>query len=171
MSRATREAVLRFVAAYPGAHAREVERRLGMSSRLAAYHLDALERDGLVERIQEPGYTRYVARSSLPRLTAQDLRFVCLMRRPPALRATELLLEHGEVAAGDVARLLGLAKPSVRYHLAMLEEARVAAVRAEGRQRWYRLRDPGWVRRALARFEPIPEAAEAFEAMWDDLLR
>ncbi|MCA1814637.1 MAG: MarR family transcriptional regulator [Halobacteriales archaeon] len=171
MNRQNREAVLRFVAAYPGAHAREVERRLGMSSRLAAYHLEALERDGLVERVEEEGYTRYVARSSLPRITPAELRFICLMRRPPALRATQLLLDHGEVQAGEVARLLELAKPSVRYHLAMLEEARVAKVRPDGRQRWYRLRDPGWVRRALTRFEPIPEEPEAFEAMWDDLLR
>jgi predicted transcriptional regulator len=170
MSRSTREAVLRFVEAFPGAHAREVERRLRMSSRLAAYHLDALERDGLVQRIEEAGFTRYVARTA-HRLGKEELRFVCLMRRAPALRAVELLLERGEVAAGDVAAELGLAKPSVRYHLAALEEAGIVAVRPDGRQRWYRVAQPAVVRRMLARFDAIPEHAEAFDAMWDDLLR
>ena len=168
--RRSREAVLRFVKAYPGAHAREVERRLGLSSRLATYHLRGLEREGLVDRIEEPGFTRYVARSALPRLTAAELRFVCLMRRGPALAATELLLRHGELTPTVIAEELGLAKASVRYHLAALEQARVAAVREEGRERWYRLRDAGQVRRALARFEAIPEEPEAFDRMWDDLL-
>jgi DNA-binding transcriptional ArsR family regulator len=171
MSRSTREAVLRFVAAFPGAHAREVERRLGMSNRLAAYHLAALERDGLVERIEEEGFTRFVALGAMPRLSRQDVRFVCLMRRAPALKATQLLLARREMTPGDVARALGLAKAGVRYHLAMLERGGIARIRPEGRQRWYRLADPGYVRRSLARFEAIPQEAEAFDAMWADLLR
>jgi predicted transcriptional regulator len=164
-----RDQVLAFVRAYPGVHVREVERRLGLSSRLAGYHLAALESEGIVERVQEKGYSRFLPRVTRPRWKAGDVAFLCLMRRTVAFRITLLLLSRGEMTQGDLARTLGLAKASTTYHLHLLEADRVVGFEARGRERWYSLRDPERVRGLLADFTPLPEDLDPFARVWQDL--
>src|SRR5690348_1509882 len=154
---ATRGTVLAFVRDYPGVHVREVERQLGLSNRLASYHLDALEKDGLVQRIAEKGYARFVPAATRPRWSGRDVAFVCLMRRGVAFRTVVLLLSQGEMTQGALARTLHLAKASTTYHLQLLEEAGVLDVEQRGRERWYRLADPAYVHGILADFHPLPE--------------
>ncbi|HEV8359787.1 MAG TPA: winged helix-turn-helix transcriptional regulator [Candidatus Thermoplasmatota archaeon] len=166
-----RSAILGFVERYPGVHVREVERQLGLSSKLAAYHVEALRDEGRIDVLRERGYTRLVARATARRLSQAEVAFICLMRRPPALHLVLLLLQEPELPQGELARRLRLAKASASYHLAALGEAGVVRGRSEGRQRLYRLSDPAWARRTLARFEPVPGDLDAFSAVWDDLLR
>lgn len=164
-----RRQVLAFVRDYPGVHVREVERRLGLSSRLASYHLAALEAEGEVQRVQEKGYARFVPAVHKPRWSARDIAFLCLMRRAPALRITVLLLARGEMTQGDLARTLGLAKASTTYHLQLLAAEGVVQVEVRGREHWSSLSDPDRVRGLLAQFTPLPDDLEPFERVWDDL--
>src|SRR5581483_2219332 len=85
-----RDQVLGFVLDYPGVHAREVERRLGLSERLASYHLLALEQEGLLRRLDQGGYARFYPQEAARRLTRKDFDFIGLMRRPPSLQITVL---------------------------------------------------------------------------------
>ena len=80
----------------------------------------------------------------------------------PVRRRIVELLAGGEIAAGDVGRVVqrefGISQPAVSQHLRVLREAGFATVRAEGTRRLYAL-DP----------EPIHEAAEwfsPFERFW-----
>lgn len=164
-----RDQVLAFVRTYPGVHVREVERRLHLSSKLASYHLSALEHDGLVERVQEKGYARFLARVTRPRWTPRDIAFLCLMRRAVAFRITLLLLAQDELTPGHLAKALDLAKASATYHLHLLEDDGVVRVTPRGRERWVRLADPARVRGLLADFTPLPEDLDPFAKVWDDL--
>lgn len=161
--------MLAFVARYPGVHAREVERQMGLADRLAAYHLDALAKEGALARVDEGGYARFFPREAA-RLSPRALSFVCLMRRPPALQIALLLLSEGELTPGAMSERLGLARPSVSYHLKALLQEEVLAVREEGRERRYALRDPAFVSRSLASFHPLPGDLDAFSSLWDDLI-
>lgn len=164
-----RSRVLELVRRYPGVHEREIERQLGLSSRLAAYHLESLVADGEVARVEARGYVRYLPAES--RLSAADVELLCMLRRTPVLQVLLFLLREGEATAGAISAALGLAKPSASYHLGALLDAEVLAVRPAGRERWYRVADPAFVRRALARFEPVPGELDAFASVWDDLTR
>lgn len=164
-----RDQVLAFVRDYPGVHAREVERRLHLSSKLAQYHLAALEQDGLLEQVVEKGYLRYLPRATRPRWRAPDIAFLCLMRRPVAFRITLLLLARGEATPSGLARDLRLAKPSTTYHLHQLEEAGLLEVEQRGRERWVALADPDRVRGLLADFTPLPDDLDPFAQVWSDL--
>jgi len=170
-ARDRRGAILAFIERYPGVHVREVERQLGLSNRLASYHLEALHAGGAVALLRERGHVRVVARNQAMLLPAAEVRFICMMRRGPALRIVLLLLEHRELRQGAIAEMLDLAKPSASYHLAGLLDAGVARARRDGRERFYRLADPTWVRAKLATFEPLPGERDAFTALWDDFLR
>jgi DNA-binding transcriptional ArsR family regulator len=48
-------------------------------------------------------------------------------------------LRDGECAVGDLVELLALSQPGVSKHLRILREARLVAVRADGKRRVYRL--------------------------------
>lgn len=164
-----RDQVLAFVRDYPGVHGREVERRLHLSSKLATYHLTALVGEGILDCVEEKGYSRYLPRVTKPRWTAREVAFLCLMRRPVAFRMTLLLLAHGEQTPGLLAKELDLAKPSATYHLQLLEDAGLVVVEPRGRQRWYRLADAERVRGLLAHFTPLPDDLDPFAQVWADL--
>ncbi|WP_353815925.1 ArsR/SmtB family transcription factor [Agromyces sp. SYSU T00266] len=80
----------------------------------------------------------------------------------PVRRRILELLADGELAAGDVGRIVqaefGISQPGVSQHLRVLRESGFASVRAEGTRRLYAL-DP----------EPLAEAAQwftPFERFW-----
>jgi predicted transcriptional regulator len=166
-----RALVLALVNRYPGIHGRRLERELGMSSRLADYHIEALEREGRVQRVQEAGYSRFFPAVGKPKWARRDVEFICLMRRPVALRVVLLLLADGPTGQGDIARRLDLAKASASYHLGMLLDAGCVCVAAMGRTRTYSIRDPAYVQGMLANFTPIPQDLEGFARVWDDLFK
>ena len=162
--------VLRFVARYPAVHVRELERQLSLSSKLASYHLRALEEDGLVRRVDDDGYVRWVATKGGARLSESDLRVLCHLRRVPAFKIAAELLAHDELPQNRLVKPLGLAKASVSYHLKALLADGIVAVRVEGRGRHYRLVAPTQVRRIMTTFEPIPGELDAFSRVLSDLL-
>jgi predicted transcriptional regulator len=164
-----RAQVQQMVTDFPGVHVREMERHLGLSSRLAAYHLEALEGDGAVQRVQEAGYARYFPALGRPKWGRRDVAFLCLMRRAAAFHVTLLLLAEGELGRFDLARRLRLAPASVSYHLDLMQGAGVVAARTAGRKRLYALADEKYVRGMLANFTPLPEELEPFESVWNDL--
>ena len=167
---AVRAQVLGFVKRYPGVHVRAVERELGLSSRLAAYHLQQLEGEGSVQCVHETGYSRYFPAVGKPRWSRDDVAFLCLMRRPAALRITLLLAAQGPLGRADLGSRLDLARASVSYHLGQLADAGVVVSDLEGRRLLHRLADPEATLGRLASFTPLPDDLEPFDAMWQDLL-
>lgn len=165
-----RRDVLGFVARYPAIHVREIERQLHLSSKLASYHLAALETDGLVRRIDVDGYVRWLATRTGATLAEQDVRLLCHLRRAPAFRIAGELLAHGELPANRLVRPLGLAKASVSYHLKALLAEGIVQARAEGRERLYSLVAPERVKRIILQFEPIPGELDEFSRTLLDLL-
>lgn len=170
MTTTVRADVLTFVTRYPAVHVRELERQLRLTSKLASYHLTALETDGLVKRVDADGYVRWLATRGGVRLSDSDLVVLCHLRRPPAFRIAGELLARGELPQNQLVKALGLAKPSVSYHLKTLLADDVVAVRVEGRERRYRLVAPARVRRIITTFEPIPGELDEFSRVLADLL-
>lgn len=162
--------VLAFVQRYPGVHVRAVERELHLSSRLAAYHLEQLEGEGRVQCIHETGFSRYFPALGKPRWSKDDVAFLCLMRRPAALRITLLLASEGPLDRTALGQRLDLARASVSYHLDQLLAAGVLASDRDGRRLLYRLAEPSGTLGRLANFTPLPDDLEPFDSMWHDLL-
>ncbi|HUR69970.1 MAG TPA: winged helix-turn-helix transcriptional regulator [Candidatus Thermoplasmatota archaeon] len=162
-----RERVLRMVDEYPGVHAREVERQLGLVSRLAQYHLDALEKEGAILRIEERGFARYASPSL--RISSPDLALLCRLRRAPVLEIVLFLLRQGEATPTQISERIALAKPSTSHHLRELLNDGIVVARRAGRERWYGLRDEAQARRILDDFEPLPGELDSFARIWEDL--
>lgn len=170
MATTLREDILGFVRKYPGVHPREVERQMGLPTKLASYHLDALVDEGLLRRVDESGFARYVPVGAHAQFTQKELAFTFLMRRGPPLRITLLLLSEGTLTPGAMADALGLAKASVSYHLAAMLESGFARVEKQGRERHYSLVDARHAQEMLERFRPLPGELDSFTRLWNDLV-
>lgn len=168
MIRTVRASILDLVRRFPALHGREIERQLALPSRLAAYHLANLERDGLVKRVEGRGHVRFYATDS--EFTRAEVRLHRILRRPQAYAIALRLLEREETTPGDLVAELHLAKATVSYHLRLLERAGLVAVRPAGRSRIYRLRQPGRVRGLIRELPPPPRRPDDFAALWEDLV-
>ena len=58
---------------------------------------------------------------------------------PDRLRIVEVVVHHGEVTVGDLARLCDLEQPIVSHHAAVLRRAGIVEVRRQGTRRYHRL--------------------------------
>jgi predicted transcriptional regulator len=164
-----RDAVWAFVRENPGVHGREVERRLGLSSRLGAYHLDALLGAGRLRRFGDGRYARFVEASK--EWDERELEAIAVLRRAIALRIALLILTVGPLQHKQLVGRLDLAKASVAYHLAALESAGLVRKSRDGRDVTYRAADEGMLRKLLPWVKPLPEELGLFQGMWEDLLR
>jgi DNA-binding transcriptional ArsR family regulator len=70
------------------------------------------------------------------------------------------LLVGGERSVGELVELLGLGQPQVSKHLRVLREVCVVDVRAEGRERFYRVNGPA--------LKPIHDWVMRYERAWAD---
>jgi DNA-binding transcriptional ArsR family regulator len=78
----------------------------------------------------------------------------------PRRREIVELLADGERSVGELAELLELIQPHVSRHLRVLREVGVVDVRAEGRERFYRLNG--------AALRPIHAWVSRFEQTWSE---
>ena len=69
-------------------------------------------------------------------------------------------LAGGERPVNDLVRVLGLAQPQVSKHLRVLREVGAVDVRAEGRQRLYRLNGSA--------LKPIHDWVKNYEGLWSE---
>jgi predicted transcriptional regulator len=163
-----RATILGLVRKCPALHEREIERHLELPDRLAAYHLASLEQAGLVQRVRERGFVRYYAAETT--LTPTEMRQARVLRRDHAYQIALLLVDAKERTPSAIALRLGMAKPTLSYHLALLQKAGVLQHREEGRNRFYSLRHERETRRVLHLLPPLPGALDEFSLLWDDLV-
>lgn len=85
---------------------------------------------------------------------------IAAVGEPTRRQLLALLREHEEAMVSDLVAMTGLRQPAVSKHLKVLHEARLVAVRPDGRRRWYRLDAAG--------LRAIHEWIADFEQVWQD---
>lgn len=108
----------------PGDHLRSVARSLRLAVGTARYHVDALLREGLIYRRQSNGRTRYYVKAGaadVNRLYARHWEY-----RDVRLRIVDALRRMEAAPPASIAKVLGVSRQLVSYHLGVLEKAGVA---------------------------------------------
>ncbi len=163
----TRRRVLQLVNRYPGLHLREIQRRASANVHLVEYHLNVLERLGLVASREERGYRRiFPATGEAASLTEADRAWLSLLRRSVPLGVVLHLLERGAATHGELAALVPVTGSTLSYHLKSLERAGLVARDAA---KEVRLVDPERVRALLRAYHPTPDLIAAWGEMWSDI--
>lgn len=157
-----RRRLLKLVEKYPGLHLRELARLAETSEALAGYHLDGLVAAEVVFDTTEAGFRRFFAVRG-KRVTQPDRDLMPLLRKEVPLAIVVALLEEGPLAHQRLVELVGMAKSTVSYHLALLERAGLVRQEAGGA---YRLTQARRVERFVLRWEPSPDFLERFADVW-----
>lgn len=167
-----RRRILLIVEEYPGLHLREVQRRAGTSAMLAEYHLNILEKMGLVTSTARGRYRDFFPVRSVPmQLDATDKRWLALLRRPAILRIALLLLESGALRPIQLARALALVPSTAAYQFKIMEDAGLALVDRHGNRSLIRLTDPPRVLDLLRTYHPSPDAVSSYAETWANVFR
>lgn len=156
---------------YPGLHLREVARSLELEPNHAKYHLDRLERHGLVSSRKEDGYWRFWPRDDgkKEQVDRRDKKALALLRKKVPLHVASLLLEHEEMSQVALLEHVGLAQSTLHYHLRNMEKAELITSRKPSRERFYRLLDPDHVEDLLVRYRPPDHLVQGFLDTWEQL--
>lgn len=136
-----RRDVLDLVKEDPGATVAQVAETFDVHYETARHHLDVLIDFDLVIRTRVGGRVHHFENGGT--WSREDRRIVARVRRDPRPGILETLAREGALAAGELAERADLAPSSISYHMDRLVAAGVADREADGRQRWYRLTEPG----------------------------
>lgn len=162
-----RRRILLLVEEYPGLHLREIQRRAGTSAMLAEYHLNILEKLGLITSSTRGRYRDFFPVRSVPmQLNEADRRWLGLLRRPAILRITLLLLESGALRPIQLARSLHLVPSTAAYQFKLMEDAGLAAVERRGNRSIIRLTDAARILEILRTYHPSPDAVSSYAEVW-----
>lgn len=141
-----RRRVYQLIRSHPGLHLRELERRLPISLGDLRYHVDYLEREGLVSS-KSDGYRK--AYFSVRDVSVLDRGLLALLRQRSPRRIVLHLLAGGEATAEDLQAAVGLSRSTLSFHLRKLREAGLVRVRREEGRHLHRLEDEERTARVL----------------------
>lgn len=141
-----RAEILRVVQEVPGIHLRQIERDTRLALGQVLYHLDRLERMGVVVSVRDAGFRRYFASSDVPR---GDKPFVGALRQEVSRRVQLALLEREPCSHGELRSRVGVAASTLSFHLQRLVDAGILLRERAGTANIYALAQPGATRRAL----------------------
>lgn len=163
---AIRRRILALIERFPGLHLRDLARRATLSEALAGYHLEALEKEGLVQSKFDDFYRRfYPVQTAAP--SPADQQLLGLLRQRVPAEISIHLLEQSPTTHTALSAKLGLAKSTLSYHIAKLEAAGLVLVSSDG----IRLQEPERVRRLLHTWRPPSDFTERFAEIWRKLYR
>lgn len=152
-----RRQVREHVRANPGVHFNKLARNLDIATGQAQYHLRRLIRRDEVVADRIKGRTHYFD----PEYDAWERRVLALYRRETAREIITLLLDEGQLSAGEIAERVDLARSTVSWHVDTFVDAGIVD-RSYGER--------GQVEIALARPEETVRCLEAVEPSLTDTL-
>jgi len=141
-----RASLLRCVQDVPGIHLRKIERETRLPLGQVLYHLDRLERMGLLVSARDGGFRRYFPARDVGRV---EKRFLGALRQQIPRRVLLALLEGGPQPHKDLQERIGVAASTLSFHLQRLVSGGVVLRERAGTANIYSLADAAAIRREL----------------------
>ena len=169
-----RRKVYRCVEEFPGLHLREVARQCGLDPNHAKYHLQSLEKHGLVSSREQGAYQVFFPRAEGPlgpqeTVGRDEKESLALLRQPVPLHTVLLLLDAEACTHAELEERLPVKRTTLHYHMGKLERAGLVESWREGKERKYRLREGDRVLALLVRYRPPDRLVAGFLEAWEAL--
>lgn len=161
----TRRRIYQHLQSFPGAHMREIGRKLEIPMGTLEYHLHYLVKADLLTTRQDARYTRYFATGGLSR---QEKDVLALLRQKvPRQVAAHLLLEPGS-SHGQLLTKFALSGSTLSFHLKKLVKSGIVEVEKAGRENLYRVVDAELVSRVLIQHQEsfFDDVIDRFATVW-----
>lgn len=147
----SRKAIHDAVGVHAGAHLREIARLCALPLGTTLYHLDCLERTGLVVARRDGRYKRYFAAAG--GVGRREKEVLSILRHDAPRRIVMALLPGAPLTQRELCAAIRVSRSTLSFHVNRLVAEGVAEridLRPESR---YRLREPDLVRGLLDRYQ------------------
>ncbi|MBX8631828.1 MAG: ArsR family transcriptional regulator [Thermoplasmata archaeon] len=172
----TRKRIYDEVCNFPGLHLRELSRQLNESVPLIDYHLNFLEKHGIVTAINDGQFKRYYPRDPVgsgiktDTLSAEEKRMVALLRQKIPLQIILFLLKNGSAQHKDMLPMMNVSASTLSHHLNKLVRRGIVTKTESGKERGYRLANETQMARLLLHYQPPPGTiVDSFIEIWEEL--
>jgi predicted transcriptional regulator len=162
----TRRSIYSLITMSPGLHFREIQRRTGMASGQCTYHLDRLQKVGLVKASVDGNHVRYYPHAGMD---GRERRVLELARQKSVRHILLYLLRFGRLNHEQLANSLGLSQSTVTWHLSRLVEGRIIDKEVLGRKSFYSVNDPPLVKMIITKYRAsfLVKLVDRFADMWE----
>jgi predicted transcriptional regulator len=169
VTKGPRADILACVSAVPGIHLRSVERETALPLGQVLYHLDRLERMGLVVSARDAGFRRYYLSRDVAR---GEKRYLAALRHEVPRRVLLILLASPRQNHRELQGAVGVAGSTLSFHLQRLLTSGVLLRERAGTANFYSIAEPATVRRSLVYYRESfrdPEVDRYVRAQLDRL--
>ncbi len=135
----TRRRIYECVAASPGLHFREIQRRLALATGSLDYHLHYLEKNGLIRKERIGKFARYYTYTKPWEQEEKDV--LTLLRQKNVRHILIFLIEKKRANAQSIAENVGVSPSTLSWYLKQLAEKGVITQTKRGRFRFYKVVD------------------------------
>ncbi len=147
----TRKRVYDLVVQNPGVHLREIERQTNLPLGVVRYHLDRLQREGLIEPKEDRYFKRFFPRNRIPNVPTETFS---VLRQESLRRLVLLLLNDPGATHQNLKNLLGVPASTLSMYLSILLKMNVVRREKRGRENLYFIVDEESVMKVLLVYRP-----------------
>lgn len=164
----SRRRIYQFIARNPGTYLREMERSLSMQPGVLSYHLDLMEKKGLI-RSESDGYIKRYFPAE--KFRQRDRRIVSFLRQPSPRKILMHLLVNGSSSFQALMNAAGISKSTLSYHLKKLTGMGIVLAQRMEREIFYSVENPDEVANLLITLQESLEsdAVDSFVDIWKKL--
>jgi predicted transcriptional regulator len=161
-----RKELYTLVSTSPGLHFREIQRRTGSGTGQLEYHLDYLQKVGLVLSEKKGEYLRFYSRTEIP---PEEKQILELLHQESIRQILLHLLENKSCNHDRLVKKLGLSPSTISWHIKKLIDAGVISKEVDGRKSIYSLSNSDLVVRVLIQYRAsfMDSIVDRFIEMWE----
>lgn len=146
-----RQFICKYIKNNPGIHLRKIVKDLALPMGLTQYHLEILQKEGLVRSMKLGMYRHYYSAD----INDEKCQVILAFLMPETARTILVyLIEHPGSTQGDIAKFKQVSAPTINWYMSKLISAGVVISIREGRIIRYFLQDVGYLIHIVRNYYP-----------------
>lgn len=164
----TRKRIFEFISTSPGAHFREIERRLSLPIGVIAYHIKYLEEKEMISAKIEGKYTRYYV---VGKLGSKDKNLMSILRQEIPRRILMHVIMHPGCTHKDLLELFEVSPSTLSFHIKKLLDGALIRQEKEGREHKYFIINEDEVAKSLVLYKKsfLDSVVDSFTSTWMEM--
>lgn len=164
----SRRAIYEYIARYPGTYLRAIEKATGLQMGVLEYHLQYLEKQGILSS-EDDGYRkRYFVKEEVQYL---DKSVISILRQKTPRKIIIHIMLNGKASFQEIQKAVKVSKSTLSFHLKKMTESKMLIVEKEGKQKIYSVKDEERVARVLITYREsfLDSVVDRFVEAWLEL--
>jgi predicted transcriptional regulator len=145
-----RKLILDYISDNPGAHLRKISRDVNIHLSTLRYHLDYLEKKGLIVCQKEDNLKIYFASG---KLNSQEKKLTPLLQQKRFRDIIIAIIESHELTSSQIAEKLSMNPSTTSKYIGILEEREIISHKKFGREKRYHINDEDCVVKLLLTYK------------------